>query len=186
MAMQQPRRRFTVDEYHRMGDAGILHEDDRVELVEGEIVVMSPINAPHLMCVNGLNKILSRSVPEELIVSVQNPIHINTVTELQPDLALITPPNSPDLKYYPGIQDILLVVEVADSTVTSDRRDKVPMYARAGIPEVWLVNIPKKVVEVYSDPAGGKYQSTMRVGRGQNLTVKMLPHVNIAIDAFLR
>lgn len=80
----------------------------------------------------------------------------------------------------------MLIIEVADSTVRDDRKYKVPRYARAGIPEVWLVNINKKVVEVYSAPVGGKYQSIMRVGRGQSLTIKMLPVITIEVDGFLR
>jgi Uma2 family endonuclease len=186
MAMELPRYRFTVDEYHRMGDAGILHEDDRVELIDGEIIKMSPVNRPHILCVDLLTRLLVIGVGDEALVRVQSPIRLDDATEPQPDLALMRPYEYLATLEREQPEDVLLVVEVAESTIRDDRNHKVPRYAQAGIPEVWLVNIPKKVVEVYSDPVEGKYQSIMRVGRGQTLTVKMLPHVNIAVGAFLR
>ncbi|HEX9989073.1 MAG TPA: Uma2 family endonuclease [Chloroflexia bacterium] len=186
MAMRLPRRHFTVDEYHKMGEAGILHEDDRVELIDGEIIEMSPVNHPHILCVDMLTKLLVIGVGDDAMVRVQSPIRLDDATEPQPDLALMRPYEYLATLEREGPEDVLLVIEVAESTIRADRNHKVPRYARAGIPEVWLVNIPKKVVEVYSDPAQGKYQSIMRVGRGQSLTVKMLPHVHIAVDAFLR
>jgi Uma2 family endonuclease len=186
MAMELPRYRFTVDEYHKMGDAGIFTEDDRVELIDGEIIEMSPINYPHIISVDLLNKLLVIGVGDDALVRVQSPIRLDDATEPQPDLALIRPYEYLATLEPEGPEDVLLVVEVAESTIRADRNYKVPRYARAGIPEVWLVNIPKKVVEVYTDPAEGKYQSVMRVGHGQTLTVKMLPHVSIAVDAFLR
>jgi Uma2 family endonuclease len=186
MAMELQRYRFTVDEYHKMGKAGIFDEDDRVELIDGEIIEMSPINPPHAWCVDYLSMLLNRSLPEDFIVRVQNPIYVDDINEPQPDVAVLKPGDYLRREQHPGPDDMILVVEVADSTVRTDRTRKVPRYAQAGIPEVWLVNLPKKVVEVYSEPVGGKYQSIMRVGRGQTLTVKILPHVTIAVDAFLR
>lgn len=186
MAMELPRYRFTVDEYHKMGEAGILDEDARVELIDGEIIEMSPVHWPHIMCVDLLNKLLVVGVGDAALVRVQSPIYLDDGTEPQPDLTLLKPLDYIAMQQSGRPKDYLLVIEVSDSTVGNDRKYKVPRYARAGVPEVWIVNLPKKVVEVYSDPVGGKYQSIMRVGPGQTLTVKMLPHVTISVDAFLR
>lgn len=186
MAIQLPRKRFTVDEYHKMGDAGILHEDDRVELIEGEIVEMSPMNVPHAVCIDRLNKLLNRQVPDEWTVRVQSPICLSVDTEPEPDLVLLKPRDYLKMQHHPGPDDVLLAIEVADSTIRSDRRYKVPLYARAGISEVWLVNIAKKLVEVYSDPFEGKYQSIRRVGLGEVLNLTALPGVSVAIDDILR
>lgn len=186
MAMELQRYRFTVDEYHKMGDAGIFTEDDRVELIDGEILKMSPINRPHAVCVDVLNMLLVPSVVGRAIVRVQGPIFVDEGSEPQPDLALLRPRDYLSLPQHAGPEDVLLVVEVAQSSVKSDRNRKMPLYARVGIPEVWLINLPKKVVEVYSDPKEGKYQSVEAVGPGQTLTVKMLPDVTIPVEAFLR
>ncbi len=179
------RRRFTVVEYHKMGEAGIITEDDRVELIDGEIVEMSPINPPHSVCVNRLNKLLNRHVPEELVVSVQNPIYLSEDSEPQPDIALLKPGEYISRTQHPGPEDVLLVVEVADTTVVSDQRQKIPRYAQAGIPEAWLVNIPKGVVEVYTDPGQGKYKQIKRVGPGESITPKLLPDVTLQVSDFL-
>ena len=185
MATEYARRRFTVDEYHKMGEAGILDEDDRVELLEGEIVKMSPINVPHAVCVDLLNMLFGQKLAGRGIVRVQSPIFIDDLNEPQPDVVLLKPRDYLKRRQHPGPEDIMLLIEVADTTVLSDRRQKVPRYARAGIQEVWLVNIPKSVVEVYSDPADGKYRSIRRVGRGNAITPQALPDVTIAVDDFL-
>ena len=185
MATQYGRRRFTVDEYHKMGEAGILPEDDRVELLDGEIVEMTPINVPHAVCVDRLNKLLNRSLPDEFVVRVQSPIFINELNEPQPDVAVLKPADYLRMPQHPGPSDLVLVIEVADSTLREDRGRKVPEYARAGIPEAWIVNIPKGVVEVYSEPVGGKYASIRRVARGEAITLKVLPEVTIAVGDFL-
>lgn len=179
------RRRFTLDEYHRMAESGILSEDDRVELVYGEIVEMSPINVPHALCVNLLNKLFSRQVPDDFMVSVQNPIYIDDANEPQPDLAILKPGGYMEKLQHPSAEDIVLLVEVADSTVQTDRRDKMPLYARAGISEAWIVNIPQKVVEIYRDPQNGKYRSVQRAGRGQSIAPNAIADVVVRVEDFL-
>src|SRR5437870_3088480 len=151
MATEYARRRFTVDEYHKMGEAGILDEDDRVELLDGEIVQMSPINVPHAVCVDRLNMLFAPALVGRGIVRVQAPIYIDEINEPQPDVILLKLADYLSRQpQHPGPDDILLLIEVADSTVGADRRQKMPRYARAGIAEVWLVNIPKHAIEVYS------------------------------------
>ncbi len=185
MAIEHTRRRFTVDEYHRMGNAGILHEDDRIELVDGEIRRMSPINVPPAACVGLLTMLLAPRLAGIGMVWVQNPAYIDDINEPQPDLAVLKPGDYSARRQHPGAEDILLFIEVADATVRTDRLEKIPRYARAGVPEVWLVNIPKGVVEVYSDPVGGKYKSISRVGRGGFITPGALPGITISAGDFL-
>jgi Uma2 family endonuclease len=185
MAMQQARRRFTVDEYHKMGEAGILSEDDRLELVDGEIVEMSPINIPHATCVDLLTMLFAPLLAGKGIVRIQNPIFIDNINEPQPDVALLKRRAYWDQEQHPGPDDILLLIEVADATVRSDRHDKIPRYARAGIVEVWLVNLPKGIVEVYSDPMGGKFRSIQRIGKEDSITLKALPDLTVSVADFL-
>jgi Uma2 family endonuclease len=132
--MEVKRRRFTVHDYHRMGEAGILHEDDRVELIEGEIVEMAAIGTRHFSCVNRLNRLLVMSVGDEAVISVQNPVRLNEHTELQPDLAVIRARDYRES--LPEPDDVLLLIEVSDTTLAYDRGVKLPLYAKAGITEV--------------------------------------------------
>jgi Uma2 family endonuclease len=186
MATQsQPRRRFTVDEYHKMGDAGVFTEDDRLELIDGEIIKMSPINIPHAVCVDLLTMLFASHLIGRGIVRVQNPIFIDDINEPQPDLALLKQRDYLHQHQHPGAGDILLVIEVADTTVRLDRHQKIPRYAHAGIPEAWIVNITRQEVEVYSDPIGAKYRSIQRVGHGGVIILKAMPDVTVAVDDFL-
>jgi Uma2 family endonuclease len=132
--MEVKRRRFTVHDYHRMGEAGILHEDDRVELIEGELVEMTAIGTRHFSCVNRLNRLLVMHVGDDAIVSVQNPVRLNEYNEPQPDLAVIRPRDYKESLPMP--EDVLLLIEVSDSTLAYDRGVKLTLYARAGIREV--------------------------------------------------
>jgi len=164
-ARQRP---LTVKEYHRMAEAGILTEDDRVELLDGRLIAMSPIGPGHLHCVNRLNQLFSRRVytheSPAAWISVQNPIQIDDASEPEPDLTLLRPDAPQDDT--PRPEDVLLVVEVADSTADYDRTVKQPRYARAGIPVYWLVDLGAEVVDVTSDPKGNAYAERRRYGRG--------------------
>ncbi len=133
------RRRFTVHDYHRMGEAGILHEDDRVELIEGELVEMAAIGTRHLTCVNGLTRMLVRGVGDEAIVSVQNPVRLDEHSEPQPDLTVLRMRDYRESLPVP--EDVLLLIEVSDTTLAYDRGVKLPLYARSGIREVWIVDL---------------------------------------------
>ena len=143
------RRRFTLEEYHRMGEVGIFHEDDRVELIEGEIVEMSPIGRLHAATVDRIAHVFSRRLGDRAIVRVQNPIQFTAlVSEPQPDVTLLVPKTDFYASGHPGPTDILLVVEVMDSTVAYDRGVKLGLYARAGIVEVWLANVNTRRIEL--------------------------------------
>ena len=185
MAVQSVRHRFTVDEYHRMSETGIFVEDDRVELIDGEIVEMTPIGVRHAACVRRLNRLFSGRLGERAIVDVQNPIRVREQSEPQPDVALLRP--RPDLyaPAHPGPGDVLLLVEVAETSAHLERAVKVPLYARAGIQEVWLVDLAGEVIEVYRRPLPERYQELQRVGRGQQLSSQAFPDLSLAVDDIL-
>jgi Uma2 family endonuclease len=163
-----------------MGEVGILHEDDRVELIHGEIVEMSPIGGRHVQCVSRLTRLLSRFVEYRYLVSVQSPVRLGRRQEPQPDLAVVL-----DREYgrsLPGPQDVVLLVEVADTSLPHDREVKLPIYARDGIPEVWLVNLVDETFECYTDPSGNGYRRTRRAQRGEYLESVALSGLKVRVD----
>lgn len=178
-------RRFSVEEYHQMVRAGILKEDDQVELVEGEIIEMTPIGPRHAVCVAGLTEHFARSVAPRVVVWVQSPIHLGPHSEPQPDVALLRPPRSRYADAHPGPDDILLVIEVADTSVEDDRARKIPLYARAGIRETWLVNLPGGVIGVYRDPGPDGYRDVRTLRRGQSLAPQAVPDLTLTADEIL-
>lgn len=185
MAVALPRRRFTVDEYHRMAEAGILKDDERVELIDGEIVEMTPIGAPHARCVMYLNEVFVRRLEGRALVSPQNSLRLGRWQEPQPDLILLRPPLKRYAKHIAATGDALLVVEVADTSVYRDRVVKLPRYATAGVPEVWIVDLDVGVVEVYRDPAAEGYRDVRRAERGEEVAPAAFPDVVLEVADIL-
>ena len=177
-----PRRLWTVDEYHRMGEAGLLANEDRVELVEGELVQMAPIGSEHAGCVGGLTRLLVMAVGERAIVFVQNPVRLDERSEPQPDFAVLKPRADEYRSALPTAQDVLLIVEVSDSSLAYDRGLKLELYARHAIQEVWVVNLAAQDVEVFRGPHGGDYTFPARFGRSSTLDIAALPGVSIPAD----
>ena len=180
------RRKLDVHEYHRMGDAGILHEDDRVELIEGELIDMGSIGWDHASTVNGLTRTLVLACGTRAVVSVQNPVRLDEFNEPQPDFAVLKPrgPNGRALGP-PGPSEVLLLVEVADSSLRFDKKVKVPLYARFGIPEVWIVDLQKRVLQRYQGPRGGAYGDVTPHGAGESLALAADPKIAVALgEAF--
>jgi len=167
-----------------MAEAGILSEDDRVELIEGEIVEMSPIGSHHAACVKRLNRLFSRSV-SDAVVSVQDPIRLSEYSEPEPDLALLRPRADFYAEALPGPEDTLLVVEVMETSAQYDRERKLPLYAEAGIPEVWLVDLAAECIEVYRRPSPDGYEDVRRRCRGERLSPQAFPDVELAVDEVL-
>src|SRR5437870_5978990 len=137
MAVEIAKRCFNVAEYYRMAEAGILTEEDHVELIDGEIVAMSPVGSRHAACVKRLNRILGRRVGDLVVVGVQDPIGLDDYSEPEPDISLLRPRADFYSEAHPIPSDVLMIIEVADSSDLYDREVKVPLYARAGIPETW-------------------------------------------------
>lgn len=181
MSVQIARRHFNIAEYYKMAAAGVFSEDDRVELIEGEIIEMNPIGSRHAACVGRLTKMLERLAGDRAIVWVQNPVQVSDYSEPLPDVALLRRRDDFYAQANPQAPDVFLLVEVADSSVEYDRNIKIPLYAQAGIPEVWIVNLPKEAVEIYTQPLGGEYREIRLVKRGESLSAKSIP--NLTVDA---
>ena len=167
------KHRFTVEEYHRMGETGILSEDDRVELVDGEVVEMSPIGSRHMQSVTRLNRLLSHWTfgfleNSTLFVSVQNPLVLAGDDEPQPDLVLLR--RNTDTSGRFSSEEVMLVVEVSDTSLRYDRETKLPLYAASGIPETWIVDLTQDQVEIHSGPTANGYGTVLRARRGERVT----------------
>lgn len=156
------RRRFTVDEYYRMAEAGILHEDDRVELIEGELIEMSPIGSEHAGCVDALGTLFHERLGSLVHVRIQNPVRLSQRLEPEPDVALLRPRADRYRDSHPGAADILLLIEVADTSLAYDKRTKLRLYAREGVPETWIVDLGGSRVEAHRRPETGATRSQPR------------------------
>jgi Uma2 family endonuclease len=178
-------RRFTVTQYHQMNEAGILTEDDRVELINGEIIEMSPIGRKHSACVNRLNYLFSQLLGKRVIVAVQNPIILDNLSEPQPDISLLKPREDFYESGHPQAQDTFLLIEVADSSFEYDRDIKIPIYAANGILEVWLVDIIQQKIIVYRQPRENGYSEIKTFQRGENLDIFPFPEIKITVDSIL-
>ena len=175
------RRPFTVGEYYRMAEADILTEEDRVELIAGQIVAMSPIGSRHAACVDRLNGLLHRQPEQAFIVRVQSPIALDAYSEPEPDLVLLRPRADFYAEAHPSAVDVLLAVEVADTSVEYDREVKLPLYAQAGIPEVWLIDLQKGHIEVYARPQSGAYQQRVEVAADATFTSPTVAGLELAV-----
>jgi Uma2 family endonuclease len=177
------RRRFNVTEYHLMLEAGILSEDDRVELIDGDIIVMSAIGAAHGECVDALNELLTQQVRGIARVRVQGSIRVNDASEPEPDIALLR--RRRHRQEVPATGEVYLVIEVADSSRDYDLGAKLPFYAANGIAEVFLVDVVNDVVERHTEPRDGTYQRVVVAGRGETLTSTVLPEVTLPVNVVL-
>ncbi|HJZ92760.1 MAG TPA: Uma2 family endonuclease [Gemmataceae bacterium] len=181
MTARRTPHRFTVATYEKMIDLGILKEDDRVELIRGEIVAKMPIGDPHIACVDRLNRLLVRAVGDDAIVSIQNPIRLAD-SEPEPDVVLKRPRDDFYITGKPGPADILLLIEVADASLDDDREVKRPLYAEAGIGEYWIVNLVDGCLEVHRQPRpDGTYADVRTLRPGETIEIAALPRVTVAV-----
>ena len=176
------RRRFTVTEYYAMAEVGILGENDRVELLEGDIIVMPPIGDWHASSVNRFTNTLPPLLQGRAVVSIQNPTRLNNRSEPQPDVMLLRWRDDFYRRGHPGPADVLLVIEVADTTVDYDRGAKLSAYARAGIPEVWIVTRQNRRIEAYTEPESGTYATVRHAGSGASIAPLAFPDVVLEVD----
>ncbi len=165
-----------------MAEAGLLSEDDRVELIDGEIVEMTPIGWRHANCVNDLNMLLARFAQGRYVVSVQNPLTISEHGELQPDLVLHAEPPPGRL---PDPDDVALVIEVSDTTLAYDRDVKLPRYARSGVPEVWIVDLEGRRVESHWAPSAKGYRVSGEFGPGEQARSDSVEGLSLPVDEIL-
>ncbi|WP_448575734.1 Uma2 family endonuclease [Thermomicrobium sp.] len=179
------RHRFTVDDLERMVRSGILREDARVELIEGELYDMNPIGWAHQACVNRLTELFVRALHGQAIVQPQGPVRLSDRSLPQPDLALLRPRADFYARSGPGPADVLLLVEVSDTTLAYDRDIKVPLYARAGIPEVWVVDLAGGQVLVFRTPMQDGYRDSQVHRPGDRISPQAFPDISLAVDDLL-
>jgi Uma2 family endonuclease len=163
--------RFTVEEYHRMGETGLLPPDARVELIEGQVVDMSPIGRMHNSVVDRLNRLLIQRLGDAAIVRVQGSVRLSNITEPQPDVAVLRPRDDFYASVMAGPNDIVVMIEVSDTTLRYDRKIKLPLYARSAVPAVWIVDVNARTILVASDPTDGRYRTEETVADHGTLTM---------------
>ncbi len=169
------RHLISVDAFHRMGEAGILGPADRVELIEGEIIDMSPIGVLHAAIVDALVRHFGRHAGKSAFIRCQNPLRLDDISELEPDIVIVRPRADFYTTSHPGPAEVLLVIEVADTSLAYDLGTKVPLYARHGIPEVWVIDAATRRTQVFHQPAGGR-EPGRSVGSGYATEVSVEPH----------
>jgi Uma2 family endonuclease len=182
--LHAPTYRWTVEEYQELGRAGIFDENDRVELLNGEIVIMSPIGFRHATAVTRLTNFLARRSQGRFDVSPQNPFDLDEHSQPQPDLSLLDPVCDTQPRH-PLPAEIFLVIEVSESTVRYDRGDKLPAYARNGVREYWLLNLDASQLEVYRQPAGDTYRDGRILGPDEMVAPLAFPDLTLRVGDFL-
>ena len=182
MTALPPRKVFTVQEYHKMIDAGVFSGTPNFELIEGEIVKKMVQGDYHISCVNRLTRLFSLNTSDEFILSVQNAVIISNISEPEPDIALLKFREDFYASGKAEAEDVFLLVEVSDSTLKYDREVKARLYAEAGIEEVWIVNLPRKVLEVYTEPKNGKYKTVKKHNKTKSVSPKSLPKIKLRVS----
>ncbi|MEO5861707.1 MAG: Uma2 family endonuclease [Burkholderiales bacterium] len=176
------RRQISVDDYHRMGEIGLIGPDERVELIEGEIIDMAPIGSDHASFVNRLTSLLINAVQDKGIVSVQNPVRLSNQTEPEPDFAVLKPRADFYQRQLPTATDTLLIVEVSNTSERYDREVKLPLYATYGVPEVWLISLEQKTLSIYQTPTGDRYQHEQTTDGPGMVSLFALPEVSVDLS----
>ena len=174
-----PYHRWSVEEYHQMALSGLLDETDRVELIEGELIDMAPIGSKHAFRVDSIARALQRATGNIFLVRVQNPILLGERSEPQPDIAVVKDKNYAES--HPKAEDVLLIVEVSDTTLAYDRDVKLSLYARHSIPEVWLLDVNAGELTVYREPAEGQYRLIRKPTAAETVSPMLVPEVAITL-----
>ena len=181
---QPMRLRFSVDEYYKMIELGLIKDYEKAEIIDGEMIKKMTIGDRHAAAVNYLNRFFGRTVAENIMVCVQNPLRLTDFDEPEPDIVL-SDLTKYDGKRHPRPSEVILVVEVSDTTLKYDRDVKMKLYAEANIPEVWIVNLPNNIIEIHQDPSNDIYQITKIYNPGDMLESKALPELRLEVDKIL-
>ena len=182
----QTKHRFSAEDYHRMAETGVLRPDARVELLNGQIIDMSPIGPFHGGLVNRLIRLFTTFSGGRWLVAAQNPIRLDDYSEPEPDLMLLRPESGDYTRRHPGPNDVYLLVEVSDATLAFDRGEKLPAYGRAGIPEVWIVNLFDETIEVHREPHFTGYGSCKVLRAGDQASPASFPDVTVDVAELLK
>jgi Uma2 family endonuclease len=180
------RDRFTTADYYRMAETGVLRRDQRVELLDGEIIDMSPIGPSHAIVVKRLIYYLTQMAKDRWLVAAQDPAHLDEYSEPQPDIMLLKVVSDFYASKHPEPSDVYLLVEVADTSLSYDRERKLPLYGRSGIPEVWIVNLDEPCVEVYREPHLNGYGSSVILRAGAKMSPIQFPDAVLDVTELLR
>ncbi len=185
--VQIARYSFTVDEYNRMGAAGIFPDGVRTELIEGEIVEMAPIGSYHSTVVARLARFFARALTDEqAFITSQSPFELSTRSEPEPDVLVLAPRSDEYVEHHPYPREVRLLIEVSDSSIHLDRDIKLPLYAREGVQEVWIVDLAAAVIHVYREPAQGSYSRVREASRGESLSPAAFPNLSLVVNDILR
>jgi len=175
-------KKFTTETYHKMSELGLFPEGDRLELIKGEIIEMSPVGWKHASCVKRLNHLFMKKMGDQVIVGVQDPIQLDNNSEPQPDLVLLKPRSDFYGNEHPQPKDILLLIEVSDSSLEYDRTVKIPLYAENKISEVWLVDLNESCLEIYRKPYQNYYQNIQKLSVINSIILSNFPEFEIKIS----
>ena len=179
------KRLFTVKEYYQIFNSGVFADGERVELIRGEIIKMSPIGRRHAACVDRCNYVFADKLGGKVVIRIQNPLALDNTSEPEPDVMLLKYQDDFYESGHPQPSDVFLLIEVADSTIDSDRELKIPIYAEDGITEVWLIDINNACIEIYRYPTAEGYTDIQKFYRGQNISIFAFPDVRIAVNEIL-
>ena len=185
MSLSLITRKFTVEEYEKMTTQGIIKPDEKVELIRGEIIKMSPMGTRHAAGIARLTQLLYQKFGDLILLGVQNPIRLNNNSQPEPDLSLLIPRSDFYVAAYPCPQDIYLIIEVSDSTIDYDRNTKISLYAEANIQEVWIINLKEECLEVYRHPLHGSYQAIHEYSINERVFITSFPDIEFTIAEIL-
>ncbi|GCA77002.1 hypothetical protein MiTe_03854 [Microcystis aeruginosa NIES-2520] len=185
MSLSLITRKFTVEEYEKMATQGIIKPDEKVELIRGEIIKMSPMGTRQAAGIARLTQLFYRKFGDLILLGVQNPIRLNNNSQPEPDLSLLIPRADFYVAAHPCPEDIYLIIEVSDSTLDYDRYTKIPLYAEANIKEVWIVNLKEECLEVYRHPLHGSYQAIQKYSINERVFMASFPDIEFTIAEIL-
>jgi Uma2 family endonuclease len=184
METEATKKLFTVDDYHRMGDIGIIHPEERVELIDGEIIQMSPRGYRHTMCVERANELFVRGLGDRAVVGPGSPVRLSNWTEPEPDVVIFKS-RAWYQKRNRGLEDVLLILEISASSLRFDQNIKLPRYAAVGIPEVWIADLQNNILHVHREPGGQAYKTELTLRPGDSVSPLGFPDVSLKVDELL-
>lgn len=185
MPLNTKTRKFSVEEYEKLVETGVLTEEENVELIRGEITEMTPIGRKHADSVNRLNRIFSKELGDQVLVSVQNPLRIEPESEPEPDIVLFEYRDDLYEETHPGPEDVLLIVEVAQTSQELDREQKIPLYAENHVQETWLVDLEEKQIEQFRTPSGDTYKEIRIYEPGDSISPSACSELEMSVNRIL-
>ncbi len=179
------RKKFTVEEYHQLGELGIIGPDERTELIDGDIMLMAPMGSGHVSCLIGLIEIFPKLLNDRASVVAQTPVRLNGRLEPEPDISILKRRGDRYRYQLPQPQDVYLLIEVSVTTAGYDRNEKSVLYSQAGIIELWIVDVKAELIEVYRNPGPNGYESIQQFRRGESISPLSFPDIEISVDDIL-